>query len=77
MMNEATQARLLNAMAMAINLHAPQTRKGTDIPYLSHLLGVASTAMEYGASENEIIAALLHDAVEDAGGKPVLEKILI
>jgi len=50
-------------------IHAGQTRKGTEIPYISHLLGVASIAMEHGADEEETIAALLHDAGEDAGGK--------
>lgn len=50
-------------------------RKGTDIPYLSHLLGVASIAMEYGANEDETIGALLHDAGEDAGGDGRIEDI--
>jgi GTP pyrophosphokinase len=53
---------------MAAQLHADQLRKGTDVPYLAHLLGVASIALEYGASEDEAIAALLHDAAEDQGG---------
>ena len=56
------------ALAYANELHAGQTRKGTPIPYISHLLGVASLAFEYGADEDEAIAALLHDAVEDQGG---------
>jgi (p)ppGpp synthase/HD superfamily hydrolase len=47
----------------------------TEIPYLAHLLGVASIALEYGADEDEAIAALLHDAVEDAGGLARLEDI--
>jgi (p)ppGpp synthase/HD superfamily hydrolase len=51
-------------------LHATQNRKETNIPYLSHLMAVASLAMEYGATEDEAIAALLHDAVEDQGGEP-------
>jgi GTP pyrophosphokinase len=50
-------------------------RKATEIPYLAHLLGVASIALEYGANEDEAIAALLHDAVEDAGGAERLEDI--
>jgi GTP pyrophosphokinase len=58
-----------------VQLHANQVRKGTDIPYVSHLLGVAGLAMEYGATEDEAIGALLHDAVEDQGGKPTLEEI--
>ena len=56
------------ALAYANELHAGQTRKGTPIPYISHLLAVASLAFEYGADEDEAIAALLHDAVEDQGG---------
>jgi GTP pyrophosphokinase len=43
-------------------------RKGTTIPYLSHLLGTCAIALDYGANEDEAIAALLHDAVED--GEP-------
>jgi len=57
------------ALQYATLIHAGQTRKGTEIPYVSHLLGVASIAMEHGADEEETIAALLHDAGEDAGGK--------
>ena len=43
-------------------------RKGSAVPYVSHLLGVASIALENGADEDQAIAALLHDAVEDQGG---------
>lgn len=46
-------------------MHAAQPRKGTDIPFVSHLLGVCSIAFEYRATEDEAIAALLHDAIED------------
>ena len=56
-------------------IHAGQIRKETDIPYLAHLLGVASIALEYGATENEAIGALLHDAGEDAGGRGRIEDI--
>jgi GTP pyrophosphokinase len=56
------------ALVYATKLHASQVRKGTTIPYVSHLLGVASIALEHGATEDEAIAALLHDAVEDAKG---------
>ena len=56
------------ALQYAAHVHAGQTRKGTEIPFLSHLLGVASLVMEYGGSEEQAIAALLHDTVEDAGG---------
>src|SRR5262245_29826605 len=59
-----------HALSYAAIVHAGQLRKGTQIPYISHLLLVAGTAFEYGADEDEAIAALLHDAVEDGGGKP-------
>ncbi|MBI5511883.1 MAG: HD domain-containing protein [Deltaproteobacteria bacterium] len=57
------------ALQLAFELHRRQLRKGSGVPYLAHLLGVASTAMRYGATESEAIAALLHDAIEDQGGK--------
>jgi len=63
------------ALQYAVIVHAGQMRKGTNIPYLSHLLGVASIAMEYGADEDETIGALLHDAGEDAGGDGRIEDI--
>jgi (p)ppGpp synthase/HD superfamily hydrolase len=67
--------RFHDAVSYAVRLHANQLRKATDTPYISHLLAVAGLAMEYGATEDEAIAALLHDAVEDQGGKPTLEEI--
>ena len=63
------------ALAYATELHASQKRKGTSIPYIAHLLGVASLAFEYGADEDQAIAALLHDAVEDQGGTKTLQQI--
>jgi (p)ppGpp synthase/HD superfamily hydrolase len=63
------------ALQYAAHVHAGQTRKGTEVPYLSHLLGVASIVLEYGGTEEEGIAALLHDAPEDAGGAARLEDI--
>jgi (p)ppGpp synthase/HD superfamily hydrolase len=60
--------RFTEALTLACDLHRSQARKGTQIPYVSHLLGVASLALEYGATEDEAIAAVLHDAVEDQGG---------
>lgn len=56
-----------DALAYAAELHAVQLRKGTDIPYVSHLLSVASLVLEHGGTEVEAIAALLHDAIEDQG----------
>ena len=49
------------ALLLATRLHATQTRKGGRIPYVSHLLGVASLALEHGADEDVAIGALLHD----------------
>ena len=68
-------SRFDEAFMYASQLHKGQVRKGTQIPYVSHVLAVASIALEHGADENEAIAALLHDAVEDAGGPPVREEI--
>jgi len=56
------------ALQYAVLVHAGQKRKDTNIPYLAHLLGVVSIALEHGANEDEAIGALLHDAGEDAGG---------
>ena len=67
--------RFDRAFAVARELHADQVRKGTDIPYISHLMGVASLVLDDGGSEDEAIAALLHDAVEDRGGQPTLARI--
>jgi (p)ppGpp synthase/HD superfamily hydrolase len=67
--------RFETALAYAARLHAGQRRKGADIPYISHLIGVAGIALDFGADEDEAIAALLHDAVEDKGGLAVLEEI--
>jgi GTP pyrophosphokinase len=58
-------ARFDQAFAYASHLHAAQTRKGSRTPYIAHLLGVASLVLEDGGSEDEAIAALLHDTVED------------
>ena len=63
--------RFEEALTFASRLHASQARKDTTIPYISHLLAVASLVMENGASEDEAIAALLHDAVEDQGGAAI------
>lgn len=67
--------RFDDAVALARELHAAQGRKGTPVPYIAHLLGVASLVLEDGGDEDEAIAALLHDAVEDQGGLPTLERI--
>ena len=64
-----------DALVYAAKLHRHQPRKGKDIPYLGHLLGVASLVLESGGDEEMAIAALLHDAVEDQGGLPRLDEI--
>jgi (p)ppGpp synthase/HD superfamily hydrolase len=68
-------ARYEAALVMATQLHADQLRKGTDIPYVTHLLSVSSLVLEHGGTEDQAIAALLHDAVEDQGGKETLDRI--
>jgi GTP pyrophosphokinase len=67
--------RFAEAFRYALELHAGQTRKKTARPYIGHLLGVAALVLQYGGDEEQAIAALLHDAVEDAGGRPTLEAI--
>jgi (p)ppGpp synthase/HD superfamily hydrolase len=59
--------RFSDAVDYARIAHGAQVRKGTDVPYLSHLLGVASLVLAYGGDENQVIAGLLHDVVEDCG----------
>jgi (p)ppGpp synthase/HD superfamily hydrolase len=68
-------SRFEEALNFAVRLHAGQLRKGTKIPYVAHLLSVASIALQHGADEEEAIAALLHDAVEDQGGAKTRDEI--
>lgn len=68
-------ARIDDALVFARRLHAEQLRKGTDTPYAAHLLGVCALVLEFGGSEDEAIAALLHDAVEDQGGAAMRAEI--
>lgn len=67
--------KFTEALVYAAQLHATQIRKGSGVPYIAHLLGVASIALEYGANESEAIAALLHDAIEDQGGAKIRDEI--
>lgn len=67
--------RFEEALVLAAQFHARQLRKGTTIPYISHLLAVTSLVLEHGGNEDEAIAALLHDAVEDQGGVNARAKI--
>ncbi|MFM7468846.1 MAG: HD domain-containing protein [Vampirovibrionales bacterium] len=63
------------AFTWASTLHATQVRKGFPVPYISHLMAVASIVLEFGGTESAAIAALLHDAVEDQGGLLTAERI--
>jgi (p)ppGpp synthase/HD superfamily hydrolase len=67
--------RFDHALLFSAQVHRNQDRKKSGIPYLSHLLGVASLVLDYGGDEEMAIAALLHDAVEDHGGRPMLKVI--
>jgi GTP pyrophosphokinase len=67
--------RFAEALDCAFRLHAAQFRKGSGTPYVAHLLSVAAIALEHGATEDEAIAALLHDAIEDQGGAAVRDEI--
>lgn len=67
--------RFAESLSYAARLHATQTRKAKDTPYIAHLLGVASLAIDGGADEDEAIAAVLHDAVEDQGGEATRAEI--
>ncbi len=60
-------ARLAAATAFALDLHAAQERKGSGVPYVAHLMGVGALVLEHGGDEEQAIAGLLHDAIEDVG----------
>jgi (p)ppGpp synthase/HD superfamily hydrolase len=72
---EVVSSRFDNAFVFASRLHADQVRKGTRIPYIAHLMSVAAIVLEHGGDEDEVIAALLHDAVEDRGGQATRDEI--
>ena len=63
------------ALSYAARVHRDQRRKGTQVPYVTHLLAVAAIVGENGETEDEVVAALLHDAPEDQGGEARLEDI--
>ena len=67
--------RFADAFAYAVHLHALQARKGTAIPYVTHLMSVCSLVLEDGGDEDQAVAALLHDGPEDQGGQQVLDEI--
>lgn len=74
-LQNSPHSQVPEAFAFAYKIHADQKRKGSDIPYIAHLMSVAARVYEMGGSETEIIAALLHDSVEDQGGRTVLDEI--
>ncbi len=67
--------RFEEALVYSARIHDAQVRKASDVPYVSHLLGVAALVLEDGGDEDEAIGALLHDAAEDQGGRERLEDI--
>ncbi len=67
--------RIVEAVRMAHELHGNQTRKGGEIPYITHLFGVAALVGEHGGDEDQFIAGILHDASEDQGGLAALARI--
>ena len=68
-------SRFEQALVFAAQLHKDQRRKGSGVPYISHLLAVTALVIEHGGDEDEAIAALLHDAIEDQGGSKAREEI--
>jgi (p)ppGpp synthase/HD superfamily hydrolase len=74
--NTLLSTRFHQAVLYASEIHREHTRKGTTIPYISHLLQVCGLVLEFGGTEEEAIGGLLHDAAEDAGGEPILAYIL-
>ena len=71
----ALTERYVDAIRYAAAAHANQVRKGTDVPYIAHLLGVSSLVLEAGGDEDQAIAGLLHDTGEDCGGEPRLADV--
>jgi (p)ppGpp synthase/HD superfamily hydrolase len=67
--------RFVEAFIYAFSLHNGQYRKGTQIPYIAHLMAVTALVLEGGGDEDQAIAALLHDAAEDQGGLETLREI--
>jgi (p)ppGpp synthase/HD superfamily hydrolase len=67
--------RFDRALLYATHVHGGQVRKGSDTPYVAHLLAVAATVLEYGGDEDLAIAALLHDSAEDQGGAARLQDV--
>ena len=74
-MNQQLSPLFTEAFRYAAEVHGQQIRKGSQIPYISHLMAVSALVIEYGGNEREAIAALLHDTVEDQGGVVRLDEI--
>ena len=74
-MSTVLTRRYESALVYATQLHATQKRKGTEVPYISHLLAVSGLVLEAGGGEDEAIAGLLHDGPEDQGGEATLHQI--
>ncbi len=66
-MNRVDPQRLTDAFTFAATAHAKQVRKGTMIPYVAHLMSVSALVLEHGGDEDQAIAGLLHDVIEDCG----------
>ena len=75
MLTRRIAPRFRRAFLFAAEKHAKQARKASTIPYIAHLMGVASLVLEAGGDEDLAIAALLHDVVEDCGGAPMLKEV--
>ena len=74
-MGETLTSKLDRAFSYAHEVHDGQFKKGTSVPYLGHLMGVSSIVLGDGGGEDEAVAALLHDAAEDHGGRARLDDI--
>ena len=69
-------SRFSSALALALDLHGTQLRKGTGVPYMTHLMAVCALVGEYGGDEDLMIAALLHDTLEDCSDRISLPQIV-
>jgi (p)ppGpp synthase/HD superfamily hydrolase len=67
--------RFRQAFLFAAEMHSGQARKASTVPYIGHLMGVASLVLEFGGDEDMAISAFLHDVVEDCGGTPMLKEV--
>jgi (p)ppGpp synthase/HD superfamily hydrolase len=75
MTDDRLSSRFEDALVYATQLHSQQIRKGSGVPYIAHLLSVAALVLEDGGDEEQAIAALLHDAIEDQGGDKTRQEI--